>query len=353
MHWKNKILRFAQNDNVNQLLPIPSEFELRGVNRMIGILGFILGAAAVAAIALGSRRLKRWETLEPRDAADGDFVALSDGARMHYVARGDSAAGAPVILIHGVMDSTRNWEKNIDELARAHRVEAVDLIGFGFSSRETRARYSLEYYARTLREFMDARGIARAYLVGHSLGGAVALELAARAPARVLKIALINPAVYVINRLASLNASARVPLLPRAILGLALSSRVVRDYAFRRALGDPARFDAAYAEWRRQPTRVKGTADALIAIAAAWQPSDLPARLAQIHAPTLVIAGARDSIVPRRHSERVARELPNAVLRVIANAGHSVYEETPAEIDRLILDFFGAERKESRWTQSG
>ncbi|MBI3914566.1 MAG: alpha/beta fold hydrolase [Chloroflexi bacterium] len=309
---------------------------------MLRLIGIIFGAGAAALVAtalLGSRRLKQWETLTPHDAADGNFVSLADGARMHYLARGDANAGTPLILIHGMMDSAQNWKKNIDELARTQRVYAIDLIGFGYSARQTRAAYSLKYFSETVAEFLDALEIARANIVGHSLGGAVALELARRLPARVNKLVLINPAVYLINRLAALNYAARIPILPRALVGLALTSRRMRDYALRRALGDATNFDPAYAEWRRQPTRVRGTTDSLIAMAATWSPSDLARRLPEIAAPTLVLAGERDAVVPIAQSQRVARALPHAEFRVVPGTGHVAFEEAPAIIDRLILDF--------------
>ena len=309
---------------------------------MLGLVGIILGAGAAAVVAtalIGSRRLKQWEMLTLHDAADVNFAPLADSARMHYLARGDAHVGTPLILIHGMMDSAQNWKKNIDELARTQRVYAIDLIGFGYSSRHTRAPYSLKYFAATVCEFLDALGIARANIAGHSLGGAVALELARRLPARVNKLVLINPAVYLINRLAALKYAARIPILPRALVGLALTSRTMRDYAFRHALGDATNFDPAYAEWRRQPTRVRGTAASLIAMAAAWSPSDLATHLPEIAAPTLVLAGERDAVVPIAQSQRVARALPHAEFRVVPGTGHIAFEEAPAMIDGLILDF--------------
>jgi hypothetical protein len=146
----------------------------------IGLTVVSAGALAVGAVALANRRIDGWETLSLDDAGDGDFVSLSDGARIHYIARGlerESKGGSSVILIHGLMDSAQHWAKNIGVLAREHPVWAIDLIGFGFSSRVTEPKYSLRYFARSLREFMDAQGIERAGIVGHSLGGAVTLNL--------------------------------------------------------------------------------------------------------------------------------------------------------------------------------
>src|SRR5450756_2405370 len=188
----------------------------------IGLAAFGAGALAASALVVGNKRVDAWETLTPEDAGVGDFVTLSDGARMHCVTRRPSTPrrsaqdAQDVILIHGLMDSALNWSKNIDALAQAHRVWAIDLIGFGFSSRVTAPTYSLKYFARTVREFMDAQGIERANIVGHSLGGAVALELALDEPQRVERLILIAPGTYVVNLPFALNLAARVPYIPRA-----------------------------------------------------------------------------------------------------------------------------------------
>jgi pimeloyl-ACP methyl ester carboxylesterase len=327
--------------------------------RFLQALVMALGAFAVVGALIGLRRMRQWETLSPRDAEEGDFVALADGVEMHYVARGpaDASPATPalrltprgsawdsdqiedVILIHGVMDSAQNWNGNLDALAQTRRVWAIDLIGFGFSSRPTRAAYSLRYFAETVDEFMDAQRIARAHVVGHSLGGAVALEFAARFPERVGKMVLINPGLYRVQLPPLVNWVARVPVLPRGWLGLSLSSRAIHNYAFSCGVHDPAAFAAGYAEWRRRPTRVKGTVDALIAMAANWTNSDLDARLNQLATPTLILAGENDAVVPSEHGRRIARQLRNAEFRVLPRAGHLAYEEFPPLVNQMVLEF--------------
>jgi pimeloyl-ACP methyl ester carboxylesterase len=290
---------------------------------------------------LGNRRVDHWETLSLDDADDGAFVPLSDGARMHYVTRGDS--GSPVILIHGLMDSALNWSKNIDALAESYRVWAIDLIGFGFSSRVTEPTYSLKYFARTVREFMDAQGIERASIVGHSLGGAVALELAYDDPARVDKLVLIAPGTYLVNIPVALNLAARVPYVPRALVGMAVTSNHARMSAWRNALGNPDRLDPKEARKYARPLRVKGTADALVAMAASPRESDLPAGLSQIAARTLILWGDKDIAVPVEHGEYHERRLPNAEFVILEGAGHTPQVEYPDVVNRLTLEFLNAD----------
>ncbi len=303
----------------------------------LGLAAFGAGALAASALVVGNRRVDAWETLAPEDAGVGDFVTLSDGARMHYVRRGEQ--GSPVILIHGLMDSALNWSKNIDVLAQTHRVWAIDLIGFGFSSRVTAPTYSLKYFARTVREFMDAQGIERANIVGHSLGGAVALELALAEPARVERLILIAPGTYVVNLPLALNLAARVPYIPRALIGMAMTSTRARLSAQRNALGNPAHFDPQAARTYTRPLHVKGTADALVAMASSPRASDLPAGLKNISAPTLILWGAKDLAVPVEHGGHHERNLPNAEFVILEGAGHTPQLEYPDVINRLVVDF--------------
>ncbi len=307
----------------------------------LGALGALgAGAVAAAAIASGNRRVTRWETLSPDDAGDGDFVGLSDGARMRYLVRGTQ--GSPVILVHGLMDSAQHWAKNLDALAREHRVWAVDLVGFGFSSRVTEPKYSLQYFARTLREFMDAQGIARASIVGHSLGGAVTLEFAHAYPMCVEKLVLIAPGTYLTNLVGWLGWLARVPYVPRALIGFALTSHRARMRAWRRAVGDASHIDWAELPTRIRVGRVKGTADALVAMLGSSWTNHLGERLGEVAAPTLILWGDRDRSVPLAHAARHARALPNARLVVLEGAGHIPHNEYPARVNQLILDFLRA-----------
>ena len=310
-------------------------------------VGLALGAAAgvagttAALVLLGNRRLDEWETLTQDDAGGGDFVTLSNGTRMHYVSRG--ANGSPVIFVHGLMDSAEQWRKNIDALAQTHRVWAIDLIGFGFSSRVTTPTYSMKMFARSIGEFMDAQGIARASIVGHSLGGAITLEFAHDYPARVDKLVLIAPATYLLQFRPELKLARRLPAVPRALLGWTMTNRRARERALRDALGDPAHFDPAELARRVQPTRVKGTADALVAMLGSPHGSDLPQNMDHITAPTLILWGDQDRAVPPRHGRYHAGALPNAKFAIIENAGHIPQFEYPDIVNALMLEFLNKE----------
>src|SRR2546426_492491 len=114
-----------------------------------------------------------------------------DGLRLHYVVEG---RGPAVILVHGLGGFAESWRHNVLPLASRATVFALDLPGFGDSSKP-RTRYRLAYFAGALRGFMDALGLAQASLVGHSLGGAVGITLALTHPSRVERLALVGAVV--------------------------------------------------------------------------------------------------------------------------------------------------------------
>src|ERR1041385_6602172 len=111
-----------------------------------------------------------------------------DGLSLHYTVGG---RGPAVVLVHGLGSFAESWRHNVPALATRATVYAVDLPGFGCSAKP-RARYGLTYLAAAVRGFMDAVGVGRASLVGHSLGGAVSVTLALTHPSRVERLALIG-----------------------------------------------------------------------------------------------------------------------------------------------------------------
>jgi len=281
-----------------------------------------------------------WESLTLDDAGIGDFVTLPNGAQMHYITLGPLAPAQPmrdVVLIHGFMDSAYNWKINMRALAQNHRVWALDLPGFGFSSRLTERVYTFKNFARWVRDFMNAVEIQRPSIVGHSMGGAITLQLANDYPQRVDKIILLNPAAYLWIP-ASVRFAARIPWLPRAIAGIAINSKRVHSAIWRMAVG-ASPFDANEVARRSRHLRVKGTLDALIALAASPRETDLPRALHRIAAPALVVWGEEDLVLPKEHGERLAQELPNARLLMIPKVGHIPNQECPQIVNEAILNF--------------
>jgi len=291
-------------------------------------------------IPLDHEILGDWESLTLDDAGIGDFVTLPDGAQMHYIALGPLApvtSMRDVVLIHGFMDSAYNWKINMRALAQNHRVWAVDLPGFGFSSRLTDRVYTFKNFARWVRDFMNIVEIQRPSIVGHSMGGAITLQFALDYPHRVDKIILLNPAAYWWIP-ATVRWMARIPLLPRAIASIAIHSKRVHSTIWRMAVG-ASPFDATEVARRSRHLRVKGTLDALIALAASPRETDLPRALHRVAASALVVWGEEDLVLPKEHGERLVTELPHARLLMIPEVGHIPNQESPQLVNEAILNF--------------
>ncbi len=277
-----------------------------------------------------------WETLTCQDAQEGEFIALGDGTQIHFIRRGNPT-GSPVILIHGLLSSALEWKWTLDALAPTHRVWAIDLIGFGYSSRVIEPCYSFKYYAGAVREFLDAQGVTQATLVGHSMGGGIALQCALDFPERIARLVLLAPSVYSFRWMNAIRFARHLPYLPRAVTRFISHPRVNR-FALRTAL-DERHWDEEMLAARLRCSRVRGSGAALLAMSQSPLATSLPREFGEIAQPTLVIWGDRDPLLPVRYGQALVRELPNAELVILQGAGHVLHEEFPDVVNPLISRF--------------
>lgn len=264
------------------------------------------------------------------------IVRVAPDLRLHVDVRG---AGAPVLLLHGFSGSARSWEALAPELSDRLRLLAADLVGHGQSDAPERAeRYRPEQAVRDLVALLDALGVARAHVVGYSLGGRLALRLTIDAPERVGALVVVS---------ASAGIADEGARRARVAADGALADRIEREgierfaaewegqelFAAERALA-PERRAAARAE--RLAQRPHGLANSLRGMGQGAAESLWP-RLAAIAAPTLVVTGALD-LRYTAIGARLAAAIPAARQVVIAGAGHALHRERPDECARVIRD---------------
>jgi len=306
--------------------------------RNIGLSAVALGAAAGiwAALRYGNRYLDQFENAAHDENVCGEFFTTAAGWRIHFIAQGE---GSPVVLIHGFMDSLQTWRRNVQALAETHRVYAFDVLGFGSSDRVRAPIYTLKQQARFLREFFVAQSIEHADIIGHSMGGALALQFAYDFPDLVHKLVVIAPATYLYAAFPR-NGLRPIPRrVSRGILGLYERWQGERASSLRLAYGDPEHIPQDALPIRNQMRRVRGTHDALISMSKSKRESDVPHQLKHVDAPTLIVWGKRDHVVPIWHAQRHSRELPNARLEWIETAGHLPHEEEPDSVNELLIEF--------------
>ncbi len=264
------------------------------------------------------------------------FVVLS-GKRIHYYVRG---SGPALILIHGLLGYSFSWRRNLEPLARQFRVYALDLPGLGYSERWQSPTTFLSA-VELLREFAGAVGEDRVLLAGHSYGGAAALVAAARFPTLVLGLALLAP----LNPLApGAGWRARLAASPLGDPILRLAQRYSRPLARwllrHRLLGDPSRLEEEAVEGYLERLQDPACVGVVRQMLAAWDREVVRAALPLIRQPVLILWGGRDRVVPLSSGRRLARAL-DARLEVLPHCGHLVQEEAAAEVNRLLLEFFG------------
>ncbi len=264
---------------------------------------------------------------------------LVAGRKIHYQRAG---TGRPLLLLHGLVGSAKNWRQNISFLSRDSNVYAIDLFNMGESERIPGLDAGLEATADRLAAYMDALGLDEADIAGHSHGGAVAMMLAARHPGRVRRLILFAPANpfcdlgnqlirFYQTRFGSWFAR-RIPFLPRMLKATALS----------RMYGDPSRVSLDALDGYTEGLHVPGTMDHVLQIVQRWfvDMGLLRSALNRLAAkPTLLIWGDRDRAVGLSSARELQRTLPQSSLLVLPGVGHIAFEEMPDVCNQAMRDW--------------
>jgi pimeloyl-ACP methyl ester carboxylesterase len=267
------------------------------------------------------------------------------GHRRAYVRAG---SGPALLLLHGIGNNCRTWSGVIDRLAESHTVIAPDLLGHG-NSDKPRGDYSIAAYANGMRDLLSVLDVEQATVVGHSLGGGIALQFAYQFPERCQRLALVGSG----GLGPELSAGLRAATLPGAELvltaltgvsgplrlGFQALDRIGHVAGWRRVRDLAEAGDALLAlkdiEARRAFLRtLRGVADARGQAVTALDRLYLADAV-----PMLVIWGTRDPIVPARHAETVRAVVPSARIEVFPEAGHWPHLDDPDRFCDVLLDF--------------
>ena len=263
------------------------------------------------------------------------------GARLRYRKTG---SGDPVLLLHGIGQSLEDWNEQHERLSARHTVISVDLPGFAYSDRLS-GPATLAKLANALPAFLDALEVHGPLpVVGNSLGGAVAMKLAADHPDRVSALVLANSAgfgkeVALVLRLLAVGPLAAVLLRPDE----QASRRTVQSLFYDKKLVTGERVGHAFALSQRETHRktlldVAHDLGTISGVRAEWR-RDLIEALAQSAVPTLVLWGSHDHILPFSHLETAAAALPHAESHVFSKTGHMPQIERPDEFAAVVQGF--------------
>jgi pimeloyl-ACP methyl ester carboxylesterase len=303
------------------------------VNRRLLLAGGLAAGAAGALWAYPRWLIARSEDRDLAEVARPGQVLHLDGLDIHYL---DKGRGPALVLIHGLGGSLYNFRYNIPALARMFRVLALDLKGFGYSARPLGADYSQTAQAHLVADFMDRLDVGRVAVLGHSLGGAIALRLAVLFPQRVARLILVASAPPV-RLVPPLGDAALGPLL-RLGTALVLHQPGLREAVLRSGFYDPSFVTPEMLEEFRRVGRIRGSTEAIVRVLLD-SARDEPLDLARIRQPTLLLWGDGDRAVGLRVAHRFQAQLPDTRLQVIERARHMVIEERADESNAVIQSF--------------
>jgi pimeloyl-ACP methyl ester carboxylesterase len=280
------------------------------------------------------------------------------GREVAYAAGGE---GPTLLLIHGIGGDWRTWEPVLEGLAEQHRVVAVDLPGHGGSSKGA-GDYSLGALASALRDLGGALGIERATVVGHSLGGGIAMQFAYQFPERCERLVLVSsgglgPDVGLALRLATLPGSELFLSLtaPAARSLINLAGGVGRALRLRPA-SDAEFYARTFAALAEPETRAAFLGTLRGVVGTRGQLVDARDRLylAQ-HMPTLIVWGERDAVLPIEHARAAQQAMLGSRLEIFEHAGHLPQLDDPKRFVDVLTEFMNTTEPSTfsieRWTE--
>jgi pyruvate dehydrogenase E2 component (dihydrolipoamide acetyltransferase) len=261
-------------------------------------------------------------------AAPEPETVEAGGRRIRYLELGEGE-GPAIVFVHGFGGDYANWQFNQEALAESHRTLALDLPGHGGSTKEVDAG-DVAALAAAVKDFLDAKEIERAHLVGHSLGAAIGLTLALENPDRIASLTMVCPAGlgpeinmdYIEGFLGAKRRKQMQPVLEMLVADPSMVSREMIE--------DVLKF-----------RRLDGVDEALRKVVAAVFPGGRQAtvlkdRLAEVSVPVQIVWGREDRIVPAAHAEGVP---DHAKVHVLDQAGHMVHLEKAAEVNERLREF--------------
>lgn len=241
-----------------------------------------------------------------------------DGFRAHYVHRRPVPADAPpVLFIHGAGGSHQHWLYQVRDLPSASSY-AVDLPGHGRS--EGAGRDSIESYGDFVEAFLDAAEVKRVVLVGHSMGGAIALDLALRYPSRVAGLGLVatgarlRVAPVILEGIRN-DPEATVALIGEWVYGPEASPELVRLGSRQMSATPPAVLHGDFV---------------------ACDGFDVRGRLVELNLPVAILCGTQDRLTPPKYANYLRDQIGGATLNLIEGAGHMVMVENPTEVNKTL-----------------
>jgi len=307
---------------------LPGRVDGRAMRGMLGYGLILLAVGVMAGLAWLYAPDKPRSVLEAEYARPPSVFVDALGVRVHV--RDTGPRGAPaVVLLHGFASSLQTWDDWARDLERDHRVIRYDMPGFGLTGADPSGDYTDARAMAVLLALLDRLGVARASLIGHSMGGRIAWSFASLHPERVDRLVLVSPDGFASAEL-GYDEAPHVPLLMRALPyvlpSFLLRASLVPAYADKGMVSD-----ALFARYRDMML-APGVRRAIVARMGQQVLVDPVPLLRRIEAPVLLLWGERDRMIPFANSADYLRALPHAELAAVPGVGHVVQEEAPGSV---------------------
>lgn len=282
-------------------------------------------------------KINNFTTVEISDLkAIYDYINIRD-ADIHYVQKG--SGDRIIILLHGIGGGAFTFRNNIDELARAgYRVIAIDLKGFGYSEKVAGLDYSHIEQARIVLDFMEKMEIEKAVIVGHSMGGRIALISYDLSPEKFKSIILIDSAGLEESSPSSFSKLITKPLVDIIYYNLFIKEENFKDF-LSSAFYNKSFVDNHVVELYLEPFKIKGSNLAYASIMKGSMPYDIEFVLKKINIPVLIIWGDNDTWIDVGYAYKFNDLIRGSELAIIKNAGHVPMEEQSEATNKKILEF--------------
>jgi pimeloyl-ACP methyl ester carboxylesterase len=258
--------------------------------------------------------------------SDYSHFADIDGVRIHYQEKG---TGPALVLIHGYTSSTYSWKEIFEPLAQNFHVIAVDLKGFGFSGKPD-GDYTRRAQAVLVAHLLEHLHVEKAWLCGNSMGGEVALNVALANPERVAGLILIDSAgVEVPGRGTLTPGYLLIPWVGRLLIALSLTSDKLVRQGLEKSFYDDSKVTPDRVANYYRPLQTRGGQLAALRARAQWSRYPVEPNLDKINAPTLILWGEQDELIPLAAGRKLNSLIKNSRLVIFENCGHLPQEEMP------------------------
>ncbi|MBU9713759.1 alpha/beta fold hydrolase [Evansella tamaricis] len=243
----------------------------------------------------------------------------------------------PILLIHGFVSSTYTFNRLVPLLEKHFSIIAIDLPGFGRSEKSTSFVYSFENYAKVVAECIDYFGLTDVYVVGHSMGGQIALYTAKYIPDKISKLVLLCSSGYLKKAKKLLVYSTYLPFF-HLFVQQYIQRKDVEEY-LKNVFYNPSYITEDHKKHFGKPLLEKNFYKSLGRLLR-YREGDLSSdELKRIETPTLLLWGKEDRVVPMDVGEKLVKDLPNAKLKSFDYAGHLVTEERPLDVYKEIISY--------------